>query len=205
MKYLSSTPFSVGGNSALYRKNWDRVFGKKEDEGVSNAVITKLTSEKEYEEALSRLEGLLRKNGDEQEVASLVDSIYEYENVHYPIDKPSSKALAILEMEQQNSYPWANCKKCSLPLTESTISHGADRLTLDHKDFCCDCFDENFMKGDPQEEIDSRRLFPREVCKDHIQLAIWLGKAIKREENEARKEAFLDVQTLLKKRELIKG
>jgi hypothetical protein len=34
MKYLNSAPFSSGANSKSYSDNWEKIFGKKEEEEV---------------------------------------------------------------------------------------------------------------------------------------------------------------------------
>ncbi len=39
-KYLQSTPFQVGGHTAKYASNWDRVFGKKA--GITYKRVEKL-------------------------------------------------------------------------------------------------------------------------------------------------------------------
>lgn len=58
MKYLSKTPFSVGGGGGKYSENWERTFGKKKE-------VEELMTKDEFDDMIADLRNAAHTDGSD--------------------------------------------------------------------------------------------------------------------------------------------
>ena len=95
--------------------------------------IKLLKSEKDYNQALNRLEGIFHapvdsKEGDEAEILSIL--IEKYENKHFPIDAPDPIEAIKFRMEQMNMTNKDLAEIIGYKSRVSEIFNGRRKLTL---------------------------------------------------------------------------